>query len=488
MAETITLLTLAVLLACGLIAALLRGLKYTEWQRRRMFEDWQAVAAELGLSCTRPAEDARTLQGSLEGVSVRADLAYEQRGQTGGFRITLNVGSGGHIPRRLVVHSNSLLNSMARLVDSENEDQKIGDPDFDQLVELPALDAGACAALSVGAREQLSRVVRQKVEVREGKLVFDEVWNGYHDRHWLLQTLRALARLATSLSVTPELMHQRLADNALSDPSPGVRLQNLRFLADPKTCTPEELLLSVGRSLLADGHPRVRLLAGQLTGAEGHGALIALAADAGLELELRVLAVNALGSGPLPPADSLRGLLSETHPPELVCAALAAIAGQGLSALADGVVACSRSTRESVRAAAATTLGALALPDAEPLLIGLLSDDSAHVQRTSAEALGTIGSVAAVEPLLPLAEGIARPQLRQAARGAIGRIQSRLGDVAAGRVSLADDQELAGALGLADTADSRIGDLTLAEELPSEGDDSARAGTEGTPPNTARTR
>jgi HEAT repeat protein len=102
------------------------------------------------------------------------------------------------------------------------------------------------------------------------------------------------------------------------------------------------------------------------------------------------------------------------------------------------------------------------------VLIALLSDASADVQRASAEALGGFGSVAAVEPLLPLAEGFGRSQLRQAARGAIGRIQSRLGNVEAGRVSLADDQELAGAVDLADTAATRVGELSLVQEAASE--------------------
>jgi hypothetical protein len=281
-----------------------------------------------------------------------------------------------------------------------------------------------------------------------------------------------LAKLGRLLSVPPDALHQRLIDNAEKDPSPGVRLQNLRFLAEPSTSTPPALLAAVGRSLLGDVNPKVRLLAAPLVGEEGHRVLGALAADATLTTALRVRAVEALGTGPAPAIATVRGLFTEAQPPEVVCAALAIVAQQGLSPLADVAIECTRSAREIVRAAAASALGRLASPaaanpQAEPVLIALLSDASADVQRASAEALGVFASVAAVEPLLPLAEGFGRSQLRQAARGAIGRIQSRLGNAEAGRVSLAHDHELAGAVDLADADAAGVGDLSLAEDAAS---------------------
>jgi hypothetical protein len=72
--------------------------------------------------------------------------------------------------------------------------------------------------------------------------------------------LRWLAQLARLLSVPPDALHQRLADNAIKDPSPGLRLRNVRFLAEPSTQTPAPLLISLGRRLLDDVNPRVRPL------------------------------------------------------------------------------------------------------------------------------------------------------------------------------------------------------------------------------------
>jgi hypothetical protein len=72
--------------------------------------------------------------------------------------------------------------------------------------------------------------------------------------------------------------------------------------------------------------------------------------------------------------------------------------------------------------------------------------------------------VAAVEQLLPLTQALLDSQLRQAARNAVGNIQSRLGDVEAGRVSLAEAVGLEGALALADDAAVRIGELSLSAD------------------------
>jgi hypothetical protein len=103
-------------------------------------------------------------------------------------------------------------------------------------------------------------------------------------------------------------------------------------------------------------------------------------------------------------------------------------------------------------------------PRSELALLQLLADEEAEVQTAAAEALGAVGSVAAVEPLLPLTKGFGRGSLRQAARGAIASIQSRLGDVEAGRLSLAEE-ELSGSVTLVDEQAAIGGEVTLAPEI-----------------------
>lgn len=453
------------LLVLGLLGFATVAYALSEGEKRRsaLLDGWQAAAAELGLGITASEDYDRTLHGVLDGVSVRAELKYVQQGKTQGFRVTMCAGGQGSIPASLVVHRDSFGRSISRLVDGR--DEQIGDPRFDELVELPALDAWGCAALSLAARAQLSRLVELGGEVRGGVVAFDQVWSDDYNGIWLVQMLRGLVQLSRSLTVTPEALHQRLAQNAVHDPLAGVRLQNLRFLADPSTAAPQELRGAAGQALLGDEEPRVRLLAAQLVGARGHGVLAALAADPQLDSALRVLAVTALGRPPTPALDALRALLEGGSLPEVVGEALSVVGRRGLTPLADAALAYISSEHESLRAAAANALGALLYAPAEPRLVALLSDASPEVQRASAEALGALGSVAAVEPLLPLADSLSRPQLRRAARGAIGRIQSRLVGAEAGRVSLAEEQDLAGALQLADTSAARVGDLSLAEKL-----------------------
>jgi HEAT repeat protein len=250
--------------------------------------------------------------------------------------------------------------------------------------------------------------------------------------------------------VTPGELHQRLTENAAKDPSHEVRLNNLRQLADPSTRTPGPLLAATARKLLTDPHVPVRLLAAAQLGAEGDPTLLAVASDRTLLLSQRVEALTAIGLRRPEGLDALLAQLLARGPLELTCLALSTIGGQQLDAFVPAVVECAGSEHEAARIAAARALGGLS-PCREDVLIHLLGDASSDVQCASAEALGRGGSVTAVEPLSSIANRITRPQLSQAARAAIGRIQARLGDVEAGRLSLVQDDGH-GQLALADIA------------------------------------
>lgn len=86
---------------------------------------------------------------------------------------------------------------------------------------------------------------------------------------------------------------------------------------------------------------------------------------------------------------------------------------------------------------------------AEDALITLLGSASTRVQIPAAQALGAFASVRAVEPLLPLTEGLLTDSaVKRVARAAVHDIQRRLGDVSAGGLSLAVPAPDAGALSL----------------------------------------
>lgn len=456
------------------IGGLVHLFRRQEARRISKRASWKRQMAALGLKVQVHGEYHLSAQGSIKGVPVWAQLKHEQEGEDNVLRARLTLESKA-IPRNLEVLADSMLRSAGRLVQG-SDDLTVGDPEFDDQVELSALDAYICAALSHGARQRVLTLLRWRGRVQQGQVTCRLNMEQQDEGDRLSAVLLNAVALARLLSVPPEALHGRLAKNALEDPAPAVRLKNLRFLVAAQTQTPPALLASTARTLLGDVHP-VRLLAAQQLGAAGHATLRGLATSADVKLEQRVAAASSLGQGATPDLDGLRALLDGKQPLELQLAALCAIPATG-TPLTDGIVSCTRSEHEAVRAAAARALGVLAQPQTEPTLLTLLSDASADVKHASAEALGVLGSVAAVAPLLPLAEGLLRPQLRQAARGAIGRIQSRLGAVEAGRVSLAESHDLAGAVDLADTSAAvRAGELSLVEQ-----EASAQTGEEGGSP------
>lgn len=460
-----TMLLIIILLVTAAWLAL-SAMKEGRQRREQSFRAWQAAARKLGLSFSGP-EATRSISGSLNGVPVRADFRRERRGagktSRTEERVVFCAGGRGQIPTSLAVRRDSTFRSLGRLV--YGQDEKVGDPDFDDPVEVSRMDAWVCAALSEEARRLLCSLVEKGGEARGGQLSYECLTDSSQDTAWLVEMLELLSQLTQRLTVTNGSLHQRLADNAKSDPSPGVRLQSLRFLTDAATRTPSELLASTARVLLTDEQVSVRLLAALQLGPEGSPVLGELVMNPQVATALRVQALRELDTQGAPDLDAVLAKLLGPSPPELVCTALTIIAARRLDVFSAAVVECAASEHESVRVAAAAALGSLSASAGEATLIRLLSDSSSDVQCASATSLGVTGSVAAVEPLLPLAERFGRAQLRQAARGAIGRIQSRLGNAEAGSLSLADDHELAGAVAIADAPTAlRVGEVSLVED------------------------
>jgi hypothetical protein len=425
---------------------------------------WPEAARSLGLTFTPSSDPYRTSERSIHGVYRGVPIRVESKQlkatsvEANYTSLHFSAGGDGRIPAGLEVCADSMGRSLGRLV--QGRDEEIGDEGFDARVELPNMDARACAALSADAREQLRPLIELGGSVQQGQIRYEVAYSEAQDRRWLIVQLGALAELAELLSVSRESVHDRLSENALRDPSAGVRLRNLCFLVEPTTRTPRALLESTARALLTDPDSAVRLLAAAQLGPEGGPVFLALLSDPDREAESRIEALRALdASGALGP--ELLERVLRTEPTELVCETLSIIARRCLSGLSAQVVACTHSSDEKVREAAATALGRVAAPGVEQALLRLLSDPSAEVQRASAESLAAVGSVRAVEPLLPLAEGVGRAQLRRAARAAIGRIQGRLGNVEAGRVSLTEGHELSGAVDVLGPEAAQGGELSL---------------------------
>ena len=188
-----------------------------------------------------------------------------------------------------------------------------------------------------------------------------------------------------------------LKANGETDPEPGVRLRNRRLLAE-RFRTPESgpELAAIVREILEN--PEV---------------------SGGVRAE-------AIGAARVSGDRSLvEPLLSSVHKHDAPCAE-----------------------------AVAEALGALGDERCEPVLLRLLERESEGVQRAAAEALARVGTIRAVEPLLNVKGA------KAAARDAARAIQSRLGPVESGGLSVAPAEGVEGAVSVASTG----GDLSLSAE------------------------
>jgi HEAT repeat protein len=113
-------------------------------------------------------------------------------------------------------------------------------------------------------------------------------------------------------------------------------------------------------------------------------------------------------------------------------------------------------------AAAAEALEAIGDPKAEPRLLDAVRHEAAELRIAAARALGVVGTVNAVEPLLhELDTKRLDGESRRALREAVSAIQSRLAGAEAGQLSLAATTAEAGRLSLA-TPRAGPGDVSLA--------------------------
>ncbi|HTV22969.1 MAG TPA: HEAT repeat domain-containing protein [Polyangiaceae bacterium] len=431
-------------------------------RRRQCFDAWHAALRAAGLDSRQLTATESRATGELDGASVNIELKGHDFNVYTHYQSLIAVESA-HIPRSLSLRRDPDVASSVRW--SRTDDVKTGDRQFDERHVLKELDAHVCAALGYTTRALLTPLLSQGVNIEGGKFIYRSDWSERENAS-LPQLLRRLAAIAQALSIPPEQVPQRLAQSALTDPAPDVRLSNLRYLVAPATNAPRSIIDDTVPTLLEDPHAAVRALAAQHAGVQGHPVLRQLVADASIELAVRIQAARALGQRTSPDLEGLRAALLDRLPPEVLCAALSVAGAHADADLRDAVLRSAASVHPSVRAEAAGALGVLADPLTEPHLILLLSDPDPDVQQASADALGAFGSIAAVEPLLPLTGGLMRAlRVTEAARAAIVRIQGRLGDVDAGRLSLSESHELAGAVDIANAASAvRVGEVSLVEE------------------------
>jgi HEAT repeat protein len=240
--------------------------------------------------------------------------------------------------------------------------------------------------------------------------------------------VRSVAQFAHSLTLQNDEIPVRLAQNVSHDSEPEVRLRCLRvlFARYPQ----HEAAQSALKVALGDSTPAVRLAAATLL--DDIPTFLALAAhdrDPSLRAEVIEKLREQIGALLWPALDTA---LEHDDPALLVAALRAAVATQHVAAFTR-IAHLVRSSHPGVAKAAVQTLCTLDPSAAESVLLELLRDQDLSRASIAMDALGRIGTVAAIETLLRYTSSW---RLGGDTRAAIRHIQSRLSNVEAGRITL----------------------------------------------------
>jgi hypothetical protein len=373
-------------------------------QRARRVRSWREAAKAAGLVQIE-AKGSKRLYGHAGELEVRLEECHLQNYR--GTRIVVGGLGYGLAFRRESVGTALEKNVLGR------SDIELGDAEFDRSLYIQGAPELACALFDAETR----RLVLDLMELKgspvlvladaELRLELPERDRWPESGRWHLRLRQALPMtiaLAQRLRC-PDDVAARLAANASGEPLATVRLRNLRALFEslPHRETTHRAL----QGALADDDVEIRLWAAIALGDEGRPALLQLAADGRMVDAWSARAVEALG--PHLALARAKELLAEAR----------------------------RHNRRATARACLESVGRHAEPEDEPFLLAALEWATDDAPAAMAEALGRVGTVAAVMPLRSAAERIGDDRFRRAARQAIATIQSRQPGASPGQISLA---------------------------------------------------
>lgn len=421
------------------------------------------VPIAVALAVTRRSKKARALSAMRAAASkfrlAFDESAFEIRGETRGIGVAVSAASGATV---VVLDGRGAIPRDVALVPrgAAGEGIPTGDAAFDAAVSAAGDPARVLALLDARARRLLaSSAAIHGTRVEDGRLTLRVPWL-LEDPVSLVELLQRAIDLARSLAADP--VPARLAAAAARDPDPRVRGRIVSFLASQ--AGDRDAFAPVIDSALLGDDEGVRCAA---LGGLGDGAVAWLeriletgAFESGA-LERRVIALRRLGEAAPPETVARlveRHLASESA--ELRREAIAVAGRRRVGSAVPRLRVLVANEDAGDAAAAATALGEIGDPAAEPDLVAALARFEAVVKRAAAGALAKTGTVAAVEALLRASEGLfVDAEVKRLSRLAVRAIQERIGAVDEGRLSIAEGAEESGRLGL-----SAGGELAKPEE------------------------
>lgn len=310
-------------------------------------------------------------------------------------------------------------------------DQKTGDADFDANVRVTGNSLTSRSLLDAATRDAIRAALRRFPRMTVNAGIVE--WSGRPVS--VESAARELLELASRL-LPPDLL-AGLEKSALTDPAPEMRLRALELLCGRFRGAPETR--SIATSALADAEPSIRLRAALFLGPVGHDELATLAANEALSANLRAEAVRGTVQLPVErAAEIVRDALTDRR--ETVRrSAIHAVQRMKLANCNDRLgVLVRRATPQQqlaiVEAAAATEHFSAEVP-----LLAALEVGPPDVQLAAIRALGPLGTIRSVEPLLAMrGTQIMLGKLGPAAGEAVAAIQARLAGAGAGQLALSE--------------------------------------------------
>lgn len=402
---------------------------------------WAEAASRLNLTVSR---DER-LQALVKRERIQVDVRRREQGGREVFSTLVRV-RAPPIAAALTIRGESRWTRVQKLV--KGEDVLVQDEDFDRRVHVQGDVATVVSLLDESLRSPLLRFIECDGGELDGGELCAELPGVVRDARRLTAVVENLVALRKAMTVNPREIEERLAQNATHERRAEVRLRNLQLLVVRDGKGP--LTRTTATKLLRDRDGRVRLAAARLLldGDSFHvlGELVQSRSHPALREEALALLLEYWSYGQCRP---LINVALSTGTPGLGVIALGAVVRARDASHLQLVARCAGRDDPKLAAGAAQALGELGDTSYEPVLLPLLARESDDVKLAAVRALGLIGTVASVEPLLPLTSGLRLPgAVKEAARDSIRRIQSRIGPVESGRLSLVGEHDASGGLSL----------------------------------------
>lgn len=375
---------------------------------RRHLEVVKATASHYGLNAIEVGPDFGAL---LIGEIDALRLTIEGRSRQEAFQTHLLAGPPARQGVVILVDGLGLIPKDLSLgrpggrLGAPERDLEIGDPDFDQRVAIYGHEFTALALLDPQTRSMVAElVVRYRINIARGRIeYFGEHPLPEPSIHFPL--INEMLSLGQRLILAPEEVPRRLAYNLEHEPIAGVRRHLARALFGGHPTNP--IVIECLSRYVSDEDPLVRFYAESSNPETGRAFLEHAVSNTEFALSLRAFAAHRLGPRQVA---ALIPELTEAVP--LLVQAMDALRRFGSSELA-----------------------AAAMP--------VLANPHDRAKVAAAAALGVLGDLHAVAPLLVLRDGLLHSsEVKRAAQDAVAAIQGRHGHPADGALSVAAESEV----------------------------------------------